>query len=90
MKRFLPTCTLKPTDRHQYLHSLSAHPYHTKNSVVFSQTLRISRLCNSEKDFENRKEEMKSWFRKRECPEDLTSFEMISSEKVFQLKFKKQ
>ena len=69
----------KPTDRHQYLHNLSAHPYHTKNSVAFSQTLRIGRLCNSEKDFENRKEEMKSWFRKKEYPEDLISSEMIET-----------
>ena len=57
---------VKPTDRHQYLHYLSAHPFHTKKSIVFSQTLQISRLCSSEKDFENHKEEMKSWFRKRE------------------------
>ena len=67
---------VKPTDRHQYLHYLSAHPYHTKKSVVFSQTLRISRLCSSGKDFENHREEMKSWFRKREYPEDLISSEM--------------
>ena len=67
---------VKPTDRHQYLHYFSAYPYHTKKSVVFSQTLRISRLCSSEKDFENHKEEMKSWFRKREYPEDLISSEM--------------
>ena len=66
----------KPTDRHQYLHYLSAHPYRTKKSVVFSQTLRISKLCSSEKDFEKHKEEMKSWFRKREYPEDLISSEM--------------
>ena len=78
---------VKPTDRHQYLHYLPAHPYHTKKSVVLSQALRISRLCSSEKDFENHKEEMKSWFRKREYPEDLISSEMS---KVFQLKAKKQ
>ena len=35
---------VKPTDRHQYLHYFSAHPYHTKTSVVFSQALQISRL----------------------------------------------
>ena len=35
---------VKHTDHHQYLHFLSAHPYHTKNSVAFSQTLQISRL----------------------------------------------
>ena len=37
---------VKPTDRHQYLYCLSVHPYHTKWSVVFTQTLPISRLCS--------------------------------------------
>ena len=36
---------VKP-DCHQYLHYLCAHPYHTKKSVIFSQTLQISRLCS--------------------------------------------
>ena len=40
---------VKPTVCHQYLRCLSAHPYHMKNSVVFSQDLRISRLYSSEK-----------------------------------------
>ena len=30
---------VSPNDRHQYLHHLPPHPYHTKESVVFSQTL---------------------------------------------------
>ena len=38
---------VKPTDCPQYLHYLSVHPYHTKKSVIFSHTLRISRLCSS-------------------------------------------
>ena len=67
---------IKPTDRHQYLHCLSAHPYHTKKSVAFSPTLRISKLCSSEKDFVNHKEEMKLWFRNREYPEEQISSEM--------------
>ena len=33
---------VKSTDRHQYLCYFSAHPNHTKRSVVFSQTLRIN------------------------------------------------
>ena len=67
---------VKPTGRRQYLHYLSAHPYHTKKSVAFSQALRISTLCSSEKDFENHKEEMKSWFRKKEYLEDLINSDM--------------
>ena len=67
---------INPTDRHQYLHYLSAHPYHTKKSVVFSQTLQISKLCSSKKNFEDHKEEIKLWFRKREHPENLIRCEM--------------
>ena len=51
---------VKPTDRHQYLHFSAAHPNHTKPSLVFSQTLRMSRLCSNESDFERNKEKMRS------------------------------
>ena len=51
---------VKPTDRHQYLHFSSAYPNHTKRSVVFSQTLCISRLCSNESDFERNKKKMRS------------------------------
>ena len=66
----------EPPDHHQYLHYLSAHPYCTKKSVVFEQTVQISSLCRSEKDFENHKQEMKSWFWKGEYPQNLVSSEM--------------
>ena len=47
---------VKPTDHQQYLYFSSAHPNHTKRSVVFRQTLRTSRLRSNESDFERRKE----------------------------------
>ena len=64
---------VKPSDRYQYLHYSSAHPYHTKKSVVLGQTLWVSRLCSSKKDFENHKEGMKPWFKEREYLEHLSS-----------------
>ena len=67
---------VKPTDRHQYLHFSSAHPNHTKRSLVFSQTLRMCRLCSNESDFERNKEKMRSWFVKREYPEKLIDSEI--------------
>ena len=68
--------TLKHADRHQYLQYLPVHPYQTKNSVAFSQALSISRLCSSEKDFENHKEKKKSRFKNREYPDNLISSKM--------------
>ena len=56
---------VKSTDRHQYLHYTSSHPEHTKKSVVYSQALRLSRICSKEKDFEKHICEMKSWFSQR-------------------------
>ena len=42
---------IKPTDGHQYLHYQSSHPLHIKNSIPYSQALRVSRICSSRKDF---------------------------------------
>jgi len=36
----------KPTDSHSYLPYSSSHPSHVKNSIPFSQFLRLSRLCS--------------------------------------------
>ena len=62
---------MKPTDRHQYLRFSSAHTNHTKRSVVFSQTLRISRLCSNKIDFERNREKMRLWFLTKEYPKKL-------------------
>ena len=70
------TANVKPTNRHQYLHYLSSHEEHTKRSIAFSQTLRVSRTCSREKDFQDPCLQMKSWFLKRKYPEKLIDNEM--------------
>ena len=67
---------VKPTDHHQYLHFSSAHANHDKCSIVFSRTLRISRLFSNDSDFEQNKEKMRLWLVKREYPEKLIDSEM--------------
>ena len=67
---------VKPTDCHQYLHFQSSHPKHTKKSIVYSQTLRVSRACSQEEDYKNYCNQMKSWFLKRSYPEHLIDTEM--------------
>ena len=53
---------IKPTDGHQYLHYKSSHPEHIRNSIPYSQALRLSRICSSEKDFKGHVDRMKEWF----------------------------
>ena len=67
---------MKPTDHYQYLHYLSSHPEHTKRSIVYSQTLRVNRLCSLEKDFNYHKLNMKEWFIKRGYPESVIDKEI--------------
>ena len=68
---------IKPTDRHQYLHYSSLHLDHTKKSIVYGQTLRLSRICSVEADFVRRKKEMKSWFLKRGYPANIINREKL-------------
>ena len=43
----------KPTDRPTYLMYCSYHPHHIKSSIVFSQLLRLKRICSDISDYEN-------------------------------------
>ena len=56
-------------DCHQFLHFISAHPFHNKKSSVYSQGLRIKRLCSSPLTFQKHLENLKTWFCKRGYPQ---------------------
>ena len=55
----------KPTDSHQYLHYDSCHAEHIKRSIIFSQTLRLKRICSQKSDLDSHVKELKIWFSKR-------------------------
>ena len=74
--RLESTVHVKPTDRHQYLYYSFSHPEHTKRSIVFRQTLRVSKICSREKDFRDHCLRMRLWFLKRRYPEKLIDNEM--------------
>ena len=65
----------KSTDRYQYVHCTSSHPEYTKRSIVFSQSLRVSRICSLAKDFRKHTTEVRSWFYKRGYPKCLVEKE---------------
>ena len=59
------------TGRHQFLHYISSRPDNTKCSIVFSQALRVSRICLEKLDFLKHLEKMKTWLLVRGYPEYL-------------------
>ena len=67
---------IKSTDRHQFLHYTSSHPDHAKRSIIYSQALRISRICSNKSDFFKHLENMKSWFEGRSYPKKLIEEEI--------------
>ena len=66
----------KSTDKHQYLNYTSAHPAYTKLFVIYSQALRMSRICSYKIDFEKHFVDMKLWFQARGYPSDLVQREI--------------
>ena len=53
----------KPTDSQSYLLYSSSHPSNVKNSIPYSQFLRLRRLCSDDSDFSSKSEEMCPFFR---------------------------
>ena len=66
----------KPIDRHQCLHYSSGHPDHTKRSIMYSQILRLKKLCSLERDFTEKLSEMKLCFLKRGYAEQIIDYKM--------------
>ena len=58
----------KPTDSHSYLLHSSSHPSHVKNTIPYSQFLRLRRLCSDDFNFSSKSEEMCHFFEKRGYP----------------------
>ena len=61
----------KPTDSHNYLLFSSAHPQKCKESIPYSQYLRVRRICSRLCDFDRHMKEMTTHFIRRGYPIDL-------------------
>ena len=64
---------VKPTDGHQYLHYKLSHPEHIKNSIPYSQALKLRRICSSEKVFKGHVDQLKEWFLARNYPKNVVN-----------------
>ena len=49
----------KPVDSHQYLHYNSCHAEHIKKSIIYSQTLRLRRICSGRKGLKSHVKDLK-------------------------------
>ena len=67
---------VKPTDSYELLHYASSHSDYTKRSIVFSQALKVSRICSKKSNFLKHLEKMKSWLLVRGYINDLIEAEM--------------
>ena len=61
----------KPTDAHDYLLYSSAHPQKCKDSIPYSQFLRIKRICSNPIDFDRNVLQMSKHFHRRGYPIEL-------------------
>src|SRR5579871_2046611 len=61
----------KPTASHCYLLYSSSHPRTCRDSLPFSQLLRLRRLCQDDDDFHHQAHLMLDFFRHRLYPEDV-------------------
>ena len=72
----------KPTDSHNYLLFESAHPKHLKNSLPYSQLLRIRRICSKMSDFDKNAILIGDHFIRRQYPEDLIIEAIIKTRRM--------
>ena len=59
----------KDTDSHSFLLYPSSHPQKCKDSIPFSQLLRLRRICQDDDDFTAESVRMLDFFRRRQYPE---------------------
>ena len=62
---FVTDLYYKSTDGHQYLHFDSCHASHTKTSIVYSQALRMKRICSRRSVLIVNIDKLNDWCRER-------------------------
>ena len=72
----------KPTDAQMYLDYNSCHPKACKDSLPYSQALRLKRICSEEDTFSNRSSEFKDRFVNRGYPRALVDSQFNRASKM--------
>ena len=61
----------KATDAHSYLQYDSCHPSHCKNSIPFSQFMRLRRICSTDTKFDIQAKQITKHFKRRGYPKKI-------------------
>ena len=80
--RIESTIHYKETDSHAYLQYDSHHPINCKNSIPFSQFLRLRRICSDKINFLEEVEIMTDFFKKRGYPDNVIN---SAKERIFNI-----
>lgn len=72
----------KPTDSHNYLLYNSAHPKKCKQSIPYSQFLRIKRICSKQTDYDRHIVTLSGHFSRRGYPSQLLEEAAISARRL--------
>ena len=85
----------KKTDRQTFLNINSEHPKSLKNSIPYSQALRIKIICSSKKSFDHHSKELKERFLRQGydqklVDEQLEKFDKLSRDDLLQEKDQEQ
>ena len=62
---FITDLSCKPTDYHQYILFQSCYLSHINSSIIFSQALRMRRICSRRIDLVANVKKLKDWFKER-------------------------
>ena len=76
------TLYTKPTDTHNYLHFKSSHPKHLKESLPYSQALRLKRICSDSNEFKKHSEILTKNFKARGYKDDLINKQIEKANSV--------
>ena len=72
---------VKPTEKHQYLHTSPCHVSHCKKSISFSRVLRLNRICSENAFFDKRCYELEVWLKEQGCSNKFVREQIIKARK---------
>lgn len=72
----------KRTDRKSFLPIDSEHPKLLKVNILYSQALRIIRICTTLRDFKHHYKELKQWFLEQGYDSELLNKQIKTVEKL--------